>query len=456
MKDRTNALQEPVRPPARAGHHRLEKALESRCCGTRSASSRPARRVRRRDGAGARRARRVADARRGPVAWMHGHRDALRADDVRRPRPGAARGRARCARPTSTRRPASPTRVERSTVAEIYVPFSWFEPMWLENLGFAPTGDGWRFVEDGVTAARRRRCRSTRRAACCRRTRSVPSGMIRFGEAAMQVMGQAGEHQIDGARTAASATPTAAAPSSSRCGSSAPTSPSGARSGACPGRPSGTRGRPCSSARSGGCASRSCRARRRHAGRDANESWDRLRGQVRLAAEELRELRRVERRPVPHLQCRHHLVARLWIGHAIHGGEHDVGMSAQDQLDVQRREVLAVDAYPVTPAAGEVDVAVAVDVAEIARPVPPVAAALGVRLGRSCSTPRTRSTASLPTISPMASSGFVTRPCSSNTATSQVRGCRGSTMTTPRVADGRAPRGRRGSGAMRPAPSLEP
>lgn len=28
------------------------------------------------------------------------------------------------------------------------------------------------------------------------------SGMIRFGEAAMQVMGRAGAHQIDGARTA--------------------------------------------------------------------------------------------------------------------------------------------------------------------------------------------------------------------------------------------------------------
>src|SRR3954469_14332636 len=36
-------------------------------------------------------------------------------------------------------------------VVEMYVPFSWFEPMWLENLGFAPIGDGWKFVEDGVT-----------------------------------------------------------------------------------------------------------------------------------------------------------------------------------------------------------------------------------------------------------------------------------------------------------------
>src|SRR6187397_2999540 len=31
---------------------------------------------------------------------------------------------------------------------EMYVPFSWFEPMWLENLGFAEPGDGWRMVEE--------------------------------------------------------------------------------------------------------------------------------------------------------------------------------------------------------------------------------------------------------------------------------------------------------------------
>ena len=34
---------------------------------------------------------------------------------------------------------------------EMYVPFSWFEPMWLENLGFAPAGEGWELVEKGVT-----------------------------------------------------------------------------------------------------------------------------------------------------------------------------------------------------------------------------------------------------------------------------------------------------------------
>ncbi|HSE54668.1 MAG TPA: thiolase domain-containing protein, partial [Nocardioidaceae bacterium] len=35
--------------------------------------------------------------------------------------------------------------------AEIYVPFSWFEPMWLENLGFATEGEGWKLTEAGET-----------------------------------------------------------------------------------------------------------------------------------------------------------------------------------------------------------------------------------------------------------------------------------------------------------------
>jgi acetyl-CoA C-acetyltransferase len=86
-------------------------------------------------------------------------------------------------------------------VIEMYVPFSWFEPMWLENLHFAAGGEGWKLVEDGVTQM----------------TGDLPvncsggvlssnpigaSGMLRFAEAAMQVRGQAGEHQIEGARTA--------------------------------------------------------------------------------------------------------------------------------------------------------------------------------------------------------------------------------------------------------------
>ncbi|HEV2373149.1 MAG TPA: thiolase domain-containing protein [Streptosporangiaceae bacterium] len=86
-------------------------------------------------------------------------------------------------------------------VAEIYVPFSWFEPMWLENLGFAGPGEGWRLTEAGETEI----------------GGAIPvnpsggvlssnpigaSGLLRFAEAALQVMGKAGAHQVPGARTA--------------------------------------------------------------------------------------------------------------------------------------------------------------------------------------------------------------------------------------------------------------
>jgi acetyl-CoA C-acetyltransferase len=90
---------------------------------------------------------------------------------------------------------------EQIDLAEVYVPISWYEPMWLENLGFAEEGDGWKLTESGATAL----------------DGDIPwnasggvlstnpigaSGMIRFGEAAMQVRGMCGDHQVDGARTA--------------------------------------------------------------------------------------------------------------------------------------------------------------------------------------------------------------------------------------------------------------
>jgi acetyl-CoA C-acetyltransferase len=86
-------------------------------------------------------------------------------------------------------------------VAELYVPFSWYEPMWLEGHDIAGPGEGWKMVESGDTEI----------------TGSFPvnpsggvlssnpigaSGMLRFAEAALQVRGLAGEHQVDGVRTA--------------------------------------------------------------------------------------------------------------------------------------------------------------------------------------------------------------------------------------------------------------
>ncbi len=77
-------------------------------------------------------------------------------------------------------------------VAEIYVPFSWFEPMWLENLGFAPEGQGWRLTAEGVDRASTATSPSIPPAACSRRNPIGASGMIRFAEAAQQVRGHGG------------------------------------------------------------------------------------------------------------------------------------------------------------------------------------------------------------------------------------------------------------------------
>ncbi|GAA4849365.1 thiolase domain-containing protein [Saccharopolyspora rosea] len=86
-------------------------------------------------------------------------------------------------------------------VAEIYVPFSWFEPMWLENLGFAAEGQGWKLTESGATA-RDGRLPVNPSGGVLSSNPIGASGLLRFAEAAMQVTGKAGEHQVDGARVA--------------------------------------------------------------------------------------------------------------------------------------------------------------------------------------------------------------------------------------------------------------
>jgi acetyl-CoA C-acetyltransferase len=84
---------------------------------------------------------------------------------------------------------------------EMYVPFSWYEPMWLENLGFVPDGDGWKMTEKGATALDGEL--PVNMSGGVLSTNPIgASGMLRFAEAALQVRGQAGEHQVDGARKA--------------------------------------------------------------------------------------------------------------------------------------------------------------------------------------------------------------------------------------------------------------
>jgi acetyl-CoA C-acetyltransferase len=91
--------------------------------------------------------------------------------------------------------------IDEVDVAELYVPFSWFEPMWLENLGFAEAGHGWKLTEAGETAIGGRIPVNPSGGVLCSNPIGA-SGLLRFAEAAMQVMARAGDHQVPGARTA--------------------------------------------------------------------------------------------------------------------------------------------------------------------------------------------------------------------------------------------------------------
>ena len=64
-----------------------------------------------------------------------------------------------------------------------------------------PEGDGWKMTEKGATALDGEL--PVNMSGGVLSTNPIgASGMLRFAEAAMQVRGQAGEHQVDGARTA--------------------------------------------------------------------------------------------------------------------------------------------------------------------------------------------------------------------------------------------------------------
>jgi acetyl-CoA C-acetyltransferase len=82
---------------------------------------------------------------------------------------------------------------------EIYVPFSWFEPMWMENLHFAPEGEGWKMTYEGATALDGDLPVNMSGGVLSSNPIGA-SGMLRFAEVANQIRGEAGEHQVDGAK----------------------------------------------------------------------------------------------------------------------------------------------------------------------------------------------------------------------------------------------------------------
>ena len=88
---------------------------------------------------------------------------------------------------------------ESVDTAELYVPFSWYEPMWLENVGLAESG--WRAVDRGETALGGRLPINPSGGVLSSNPIGA-SGMIRFAEAAQQVRGRAGDYQVPDARVA--------------------------------------------------------------------------------------------------------------------------------------------------------------------------------------------------------------------------------------------------------------
>ena len=86
-------------------------------------------------------------------------------------------------------------------VAELFVPYSWFEPIHLENLGLADRGTGWHLVEDGTTTIEGR-LPVNPSGGLLGANPIGAAGLVRFAEAAMQVRGGAGPHQVEGVRRA--------------------------------------------------------------------------------------------------------------------------------------------------------------------------------------------------------------------------------------------------------------
>jgi acetyl-CoA C-acetyltransferase len=85
--------------------------------------------------------------------------------------------------------------------AELYIPYSWYEPMWLENIGLAEPKLGWKLVDEGRTAFGGELPVNPSGGVLSGNPTGA-TGLLRFAEAAMQVRGTAGEHQVDGARLA--------------------------------------------------------------------------------------------------------------------------------------------------------------------------------------------------------------------------------------------------------------
>jgi acetyl-CoA C-acetyltransferase len=140
------------------------------------------------------------DAASKPAAWVHG--TAMRSELGQFPGrdPVSPKAGQDCAADVYAQAGIT-NPLEDVDVVECYVPFSWYEPMWMENLGFAAPGDGWKLTEEGETEIGGKLPVNASGGVLSSNPIGA-SGMLRFAEAALQVRGLAGEHQVDGVRSA--------------------------------------------------------------------------------------------------------------------------------------------------------------------------------------------------------------------------------------------------------------
>jgi acetyl-CoA C-acetyltransferase len=143
---------------------------------------------------------RVADRADKPVAWVHATE--MRSEPTMFSGRDQVIPRATLDNAKSLYQKAGITNPRKEIdCAEIYVPFSWFEPMWMEGMLITEENQGWKMTYDGATALDGDFPVNMSGGVLSSNPIGA-SGLIRFAESALQVRGMAGEHQVDGARRA--------------------------------------------------------------------------------------------------------------------------------------------------------------------------------------------------------------------------------------------------------------
>ena len=176
VKDRLNALEEPLRPPQDRGHlHREGQGLADDVGAHPVPRVVPLLRRRLRRGAHRRGRRPGRRGRRAPAGVGPGRIVPLRAAELPGPRPGAARRRPAVRGRRLRRRPASPTRATRSTWPSCTCRSPGTNPSGSRPSASPTRGraGSWSTTAPPNSAAP---SRSTPRAACCRATPSAPPG----------------------------------------------------------------------------------------------------------------------------------------------------------------------------------------------------------------------------------------------------------------------------------------